>query len=144
MKSGYNMAYPKFLENTQGAIMKKISTDSAPAAIGPYSQAITAEGVVYVSGQIPVNPASGAIEAKDIAGQTRQCMENIKAVLEAAGTGTHRVVRCGVFLTDMGGFSAMNEVYAQYFSEPYPARAAVQVAALPKGALVEIDCIAVL
>lgn len=124
--------------------MKKISTDRAPAAIGPYSQAITAEGVVYVSGQIPVNPASGLIEAKDIAGQTRQCMENIKAVLEAAGTGTHRVVRCGVFLTDMGGFNAMNEVYAQYFSEPYPTRAAVQVAALPKGALVEIDCIAVL
>lgn len=124
--------------------MKKISTDRAPAAIGPYSQAITAEGVVYVSGQIPVNPASGLIEAKDISGQTRQCMENIKAVLEAAGTGTHRVVRCGVFLTDMGGFNAMNEVYAQYFSEPYPARAAVQVAALPKGALVEIDCIAVL
>ena len=118
----------------------KIQTEHAPAAIGPYSQA---GGTVYVSGQLPINPATGEFAGEDIRAQARQSLENIKAILAAAGTGMPNVVKTTVLLQDMADFAAMNEVYAEYFTEPYPARAAFQVAKLPKGALVEIEAVAV-
>lgn len=121
----------------------KVHTERAPAAIGPYSQAVRSGGTLYISGQLPVDPATGAIAAEDAAGQARQSLENIKAILEEAGLGMDAVVKTTVLLADMGDFTAMNEVYGAYFSEPYPARAAFQVAALPKGAKVEIEAVAV-
>ena len=121
----------------------KIQTPNAPAAIGPYSQAIQAGGTIYVSGQLPINPATGEFAGEDIRAQARQSLENIKAILAAAGADMAHVVKTTVLLQDMADFSAMNEVYAEYFSEPYPARAAFQVAKLPKGALVEIEAVAV-
>lgn len=121
----------------------KIQTQNAPAAIGPYSQAIQAGGTIYVSGQLPINPATGEFAGEDIRAQARQSLENIKAILAAAGADMAHVVKTTVLLQDMADFSAMNEVYAEYFSEPYPARAAFQVAKLPKGALVEIEAVAV-
>ena len=123
---------------------KKIHTDNAPAAIGPYSQAIQAGNTIYISGQIPVDPASGNIDAADIAGQTKQSLENIKAILEAAGAGMDSVVKTTVLVADINDFGAMNEVYKTYFAEPFPARAAFQAANLPKNAKVEIEAIAVL
>ncbi|MDR2655046.1 MAG: RidA family protein [Oscillospiraceae bacterium] len=120
-----------------------ISTRNAPGAIGPYSQAVKAGGFVFASGQIPLNPATGAIEAQDIAGQVTQVLENVRAVLEAAGTGLEKVVKTTVFLRNMGDFAAMNEIYASFFRKDCPARSAVEVAALPKGALVEIEVIAI-
>ena len=123
---------------------KKIHTDRAPAAIGPYSQAIQVGNTIYISGQIPVDPATGNIDAADIAGQTKQSLENIKAILEAAGVGMSSVVKTTVLLADINDFGAMNEVYKTYFAEPFPARAAFQAANLPKGAKVEIEAIAVL
>ena len=122
---------------------KKIQTPNAPAAIGPYSQAVQAGGTVYVSGQLPINPATGEFAGADIRAQARQSLENIKAILAAAGTDMAHVVKTTVLLQDMADFAAMNEVYAEYFSEPYPARAAFQVAKLPKDALVEIEAVAV-
>lgn len=121
----------------------KIQTPNAPAAIGPYSQAIQAGGTIYVSGQLPINPATGEFAGADIRAQARQSLENIKAILAAAGMGMPNVVKTTVLLQDMADFAAMNEVYAEYFTEPYPARAAFQVAKLPKGALVEIEAVAV-
>ena len=122
----------------------QVSTPAAPAAIGPYSQGITATGTaVYVSGQLPIDPATGAFPGEDITSQTRQSIENIKAVLAAAGYELSDVVKTTVFLTDMGAFAAVNAVYAKYFEGDCPARSAVQVGALPKGALVEIEAIAV-
>lgn len=121
--------------------MEKINTQQAPAAIGPYSQAVRIGTLVYTSGQIPIDPATGAIEAQDITGQTEQVMKNLKAVLEAAGSGFDRTVKTLCFLTDMGNFAAFNEVYARYFTEK-PARSCVAVSALPKGALVEVEVIA--
>lgn len=121
---------------------KAIHTDSAPAAIGPYSQAIRWGNVVYVSGQIPTDPATGAFAGEDIATQTRQSLSNIKNILAAEGLDMSHVVKTSVMLKDIADFAAMNEVYAEFFTEPYPARAAYQVAALPKGARVEIECIA--
>ena len=121
----------------------KIQTPNAPAAIGPYSQAIQAGGTIYVSGQLPINPATGEFAGADIRAQARQSLENIKAILAAAGADMAHVVKTTVLLQDMADFSAMNEVYAEYFSEPYPARAAFQVAKLPKAALVEIEAVAV-
>lgn len=121
--------------------MKAIQTDKAPAAIGPYSQAMDLGSVVYTSGQIPVNPETGEIPAT-IQEQTAQALQNAKAVLEAAGLGMDKVVKTLVFLSDLGEFTAMNEVYATFFQKPYPARSCVQVAAIPKGAKVEIECIA--
>lgn len=121
----------------------KIQTQNAPAAIGPYSQAIQAGGTIYVSGQLPINPATGEFAGADIRAQARQSLENIKAILAAAGADMAHVVKTTVLLQDMADFAAMNEVYAEYFSEPYPARAAFQVAKLPKGALVEIEAVAV-
>lgn len=121
----------------------KIQTPNAPAAIGPYSQAIQAGGTIYVSGQLPINPATGEFAGADIRAQARQSLENIKAILAAAGADMAHVVKTTVLLQDMADFAAMNEVYAEYFSEPYPARAAFQVAKLPKDALVEIEAVAV-
>ena len=121
----------------------KIQTPNAPAAIGPYSQAIQAGGTIYVSGQLPINPATGEFAGADIRAQARQSLENIKAILAAAGADMAHVVKTTVLLQDMADFSAMNEAYAEYFSEPYPARAAFQVAKLPKDALVEIEAVAV-
>lgn len=122
---------------------KKIQTPNAPAAIGPYSQAVQAGGTIYVSGQLPINPATGEFAGADIRAQARQSLENIKAILAAADTDMAHVVKTTVLLQDMADFAAMNEVYAEYFSEPYPARAAFQVAKLPKDALVEIEAVAV-
>lgn len=121
----------------------KIQTQNAPAAIGPYSQAIQAGGTIYVSGQLPINPATGEFAGADIRAQARQSLENIKAILAAAGMGMPNVVKTTVLLQDMADFAAMNEVYAEYFTEPHPARAAFQVAKLPKDALVEIEAVAV-
>lgn len=121
---------------------KAIHTDSAPAAIGPYSQAVRWGNVVYVSGQIPIDPATGAFAGEDIAAQTCQSLTNIKNILAAEGLDMSHVVKTSVMLKDIADFTAMNEVYAEFFTEPYPARAAYQVAALPKDARVEIECIA--
>lgn len=122
---------------------KAITSPNAPAAIGPYSQAVQAEGVsINVSGQLPIDPATGDFAGDDIKAQTRQSLTNIKAILEEAGTNMGAVVETTVLLTDIAEFGAMNEVYAEFFSEPFPARAAFQVVALPKGAKVEIKAVA--
>ena len=121
--------------------MEKIFTKQAPAAIGPYSQAVRTGSLVYTSGQIPIDPATGAIEAPDIAGQTEQVMKNLQAVLEAAGSSLDRAVKTLCFLKNMDDFAAFNEVYARYFTGK-PARSCVAVAALPKGALVEVEVVA--
>ena len=122
--------------------MKAIHTDKAPKAIGPYSQAIEAGGLVFVSGQLPVNPTTGEFAEGGSKEQTRQSLTNAQQVLQAAGTDLSRVVKTTVFLSDMDNFGAMNEVYAEFFSQPFPARSAFAVRTLPKGALVEIECIA--
>lgn len=123
--------------------MKKvISTVKAPAAIGPYSQAVRVGNLVYTSGQIPINPATGVFAEGGIKEQTRQSLLNVKAILEAAGLTMSDVVKTTVFMADMNDFADMNAVYAEFFSEPYPARSAVAVKALPKGALVEIEVVA--
>ena len=121
---------------------KAIHTDNAPAAIGPYSQAVRWGNVVYVSGQLPTDPATGAFAGEDVAAQTRQSLTNIKNILAAEGLDMACVVKTTVMLKDIADFAAMNEVYAEFFSAPYPARAAFQVAALPKDARVEIECVA--
>ena len=120
-----------------------IHTDLAPAAIGPYSQAIKAGNTVYVSGQLPIDPATGAFAGSDITAQTRQSLTNLKSILNAAGADMCDVVKTTVYLANIADFAAMNEVYAQFFTAPYPARAAFEVACLPKNALVEIECVAV-
>ena len=122
---------------------KAIATQAAPAAIGPYSQAIEANGTLFISGQIPLDPATGEFSADDIKGQTRQVFRNIGAILKEAGLGFEQVVEATVSLADIADFAAMNEVYAEFFAAPYPARAAFQVAALPKNAKVEIGVTAV-
>lgn len=123
--------------------MKKvINTNQAPAAIGPYSQAIKVGNLVYTSGQIPINPATGNFVEGGIKEQTRQSLTNIKAILEETGLSMNNVVKTTVFLADMNDFADMNSVYAEFFSEPYPARSAVAVKTMPKGALVEIEVVA--
>ncbi|MBQ6178949.1 MAG: RidA family protein [Bacteroidales bacterium] len=122
--------------------MKQISTDKAPAAIGPYSQAIAHNGLIFVSGQLPIDPSTGAFPEGGIEAQTRQSLTNIESILEKAGSGMDKVVKTTVLLADMGDFAAMNGVYAEFFSEPFPARCAFAVKTLPKGALVEIECVA--
>ena len=122
--------------------MKAIQTDKAPAAIGPYSQAIEVNGFVFASGQIPIDPATGQFAEGDIQAQTRQSLLNAQAILQTAGTDLSHVVKTTVFLSDMANFAAMNEVYAQFFQPPFPARSAVAVRDLPKGALVEIEVVA--
>ena len=120
----------------------KVQTDSAPAAIGPYSQAIRANGFVYVSGQIPIQPETGQFVAGGIAEQTEQVLKNLKALLEASGSSLGQVVKTTVFLVDMKEFAAMNEVYGKYFSDTPPARATVAAAGLPRDARVEIEAVA--
>lgn len=120
-----------------------VQTANAPAAIGPYSQAVAANGTVYVSGQLPIDPATGEFAGPDIASQTEQSLKNIQAILAAEGLGLDAVVKTTVLLQNIADFGVMNEVYARYFTADCPARAAFQVAALPKGALVEIEAVAV-
>ncbi len=122
--------------------MKEINTEKAPEAIGPYSQAVEGNGFVYTSGQIPINPRTGLLVEGGIKEQTRQALVNAQAILREAGLEMGNVVKTTVYMADMADFSAMNGVYAEFFSEPFPARSAIAVKALPKGALVEIECIA--
>ncbi|MBN1122603.1 MAG: RidA family protein [Anaerolineae bacterium] len=123
---------------------ERIHTDGAPAAVGPYSQGISAGDFVYTAGQLGLDPVTGKFVSEDeVQAQTRRALQNVKAVLEAAGTGLENVVKTTVFLTDMDNFKLMNEVYAEFFSEPYPARSAVAVRQLPLGGLVEIEAVAV-
>jgi 2-iminobutanoate/2-iminopropanoate deaminase len=126
-----------------GMSLEMISSSGAPAAVGPYSQAVGWEKLVYTAGQIPLDPATGELIAGDAAVQTRRVLQNLKAVLEAGGSGLGRVLKCTVFLTDLGDFAAMNGVYAEFFGGHKPARSTIQVAALPKGARVEIEAVAV-
>ena len=126
-------------ENSAREIIKTVS---APSAIGPYSQAVRAGNMVFVSGQIPINPATGEFISENVAEQTEQVLQNLAAVLTAAGSSLKAVVKTTVFLADMNDFTAMNEVYARHFTENFPARATVQAARLPKDARVEIECIA--
>jgi len=122
---------------------KEIKTEKAPKAIGPYSQAIEANGFIFASGQIALNPSTGELSTGTIEEQTRLVLNNLKAVLEAGGSSLDKAVKCTVFLQDMNDFSKMNEVYSEFFKPPYPARAAVQVARLPKDVKVEIEAVAV-
>ena len=119
-----------------------IATTEAPGAVGPYSQGIITEGLVFTAGQIPINPATGKVEAESIEDQTRQVLRNVDAVLRAAGSGLHNVVKMTVFMTDLGDFKAMNGVYAEFFPSDPPARSAVQVVALPFGVQIEMEAIA--
>lgn len=119
-----------------------ISTENAPGAIGPYSQAVKAGNLVFVSGQIPIDPATGEFVSNEVAPQTEQVLKNLSAVLEAAGSSLNKVVKTTVFLADMSDFAVMNEIYGRFFSENKPARATVQAARLPRDARVEIECIA--
>ena len=123
--------------------MKVISTEKAPAAIGPYSQAIQVGSFVFTSGQIPIDPATGVVVEGGIKEQARQSLANVKAILAEAGLSMSSVVKTTVFLADMNDFADMNAVYAEFFTEPYPARSAVAVKTLPKGASVEIEVVAV-
>ena len=122
--------------------MQAIHTETAPKAIGPYSQAIKVGNLVFASGQVPIVPATGEFVEGGIKEQTRQSLTNAKAILEEAGTSLSKVVKTTVYLSDMANFAAMNEVYAEFFTQPYPARSAVAVKTLPKNALVEVECIA--
>ena len=119
-----------------------IATEEAPGAVGPYSQAVAADGFVFTAGQIPINPASGKVEAETIEDQTRRVLTNVDAVLRAAGSGLDRVVKMTVFMTDLADFQAMNGVYAEFFPSDPPARSAVQVVALPLGVQVEMEAVA--
>ncbi len=118
-----------------------IATDKAPAAIGPYSQAVRSGKTVFLSGQIPLDPATGQLVEGDIAAQSRRVFDNLQAVCQAAGGSLEDVMRIGIYLTDLGDFAAVNAVMAEYFSAPYPARSTIEVAGLPRGARVEVDAI---
>lgn len=122
---------------------QSISTERAPAAIGPYSQAVRAGGTVYLSGQIPLDPATGELVQADIATETRRVFDNLRAVCEAAGGTLDQVARVGIYLTDLSDFAQVNAVMADYFQAPYPARSTIQVSALPRGARVEVDAVLV-
>jgi 2-iminobutanoate/2-iminopropanoate deaminase len=119
-----------------------VVTDKAPRPVGPYSQAIIDGDTIYVAGQGPGNPQTGQLEMGDVPSQTRRTLDNLKAILEAAGSSLDKVLRCNVYLKDINDFAAMNQVYATYFSAPAPARTTIQAGALPGGISVEIDCIA--
>ena len=123
---------------------ESVQTDNAPKAIGPYEQAIKANGFIYTAGQIPIDPKTGNFVEGGVAAQTRQVLENLKAVLEAGGSALDRVVKATVFLKNMADFAAMNEVYTQYLGSAKPARSTVAVAELPRGALIEIDLVALM
>jgi reactive intermediate/imine deaminase len=120
-----------------------VATDKAPTAIGPYSQAVQVGNTLYTSGQIPLDPATGELVAGDITAQAKRVFENLRAVVEAAGASFNDVARVGIYLTDLGNFAAVNAVMAEYFQEPYPARSTIGVAALPRGAQVEVDLVLV-
>jgi len=137
---------PLFLksQNRSNKMKKEIKTDKAPQAIGPYSQGIIANGFIFASGQIAIDPKTGELNTGTIEEQTRLALANLKAVIEAAGSSFDKVAKCTVFLQDMDEFSRMNQVYAEFFKPPFPGRAAVQVARLPKDVKVEIEAIAVL
>ena len=120
-----------------------VASDNAPKAIGPYSQAVQVGGTIYTSGQIPLDPATGELVAGTIDAQARRVFENLRAVIEAAGAGFADVARVGIYLTDLANFAAVNAVMAEYFQQPYPARSTIGVAALPRGAEVEIDLVLV-
>ena len=120
--------------------MRSISTDGAPSAIGPYSQAIECDGLLFISGQIPVDPSTGTMP-DTVGGQARRSLTNIKAIAEAAGYDMSDCVKLTVYLTDLSAFAEVNSVYAEFFSEPYPARSCIEVSAIPKGAMLEIDAI---
>ena len=122
--------------------MKALHSDNAPKAVGPYSQAIEANGFVFASGQLPIDPATNAFVEGGVKEQPRQSLTNAQSVLKAAGLDLSHVIKTTVFLSDMADFAAMNEVYAEFFNEPYPARSAIAVKTLPKNALVEVECIA--
>jgi 2-iminobutanoate/2-iminopropanoate deaminase len=134
---------PPLEQDREGGVKSAIATPDAPKAIGPYSPAVRAGQLVFISGQVPIDPASGNLVDGDIAAQTRRVFENLGALLKAGGLSYANVVRTTVFLADMNDFAAMNQTYATYFSEPYPARSTVQVSRLPKDARIEIDVIAV-
>ena len=119
-----------------------VTTDKAPRPIGPYSQAIIEGDLLFLAGQGPLDPATGATNLGDIASQTKRTLDNVKAILEAAGSSLDKVIRCNVYLKDIGDFAAMNEVYARTFTAPYPARTTIQAGALPGGIAVEIECTA--
>jgi len=119
-----------------------VHTDKAPRPIGPYSQAIVEDGFVFVSGQGAINPVTGQIERSDARSETTRVFENLKTILEAAGSSLAKVVKCNVYLRDINDFAAMNDVYATYFEAPYPARTTIQAGALPAGIAVEIECVA--
>lgn len=119
-----------------------ISTDTAPRPIGPYSQAIVEGDLLFLAGQGPIDPATGETNLGDIAAQTERTLANVRAILEAAGSSLDKVIRCNVYLKDIGDFAAMNEVYARAFAAPYPARTTIQAGALPGGIAVEIECVA--
>ncbi|KZM49081.1 RidA family protein [Labrenzia sp. OB1] len=121
--------------------MSPIDTPNAPAAIGPYSQAMRAGDLLFVSGQLPIDPATGEFASEDAVGQMRQCLKNIAAIAEAAGTDISKTVKTTILLTDLSGFAELNEEYGKAFQAPFPARACYEVAALPKGALVEIEAV---
>ncbi|MFO1527972.1 MAG: RidA family protein [Turneriella sp.] len=121
--------------------MKTIATPNAPAAVGPYAQAVQAGDFLFLSGQIPLVPETGLLVSENVSEQTEQVMKNIRAVCEAAGGSLAKIVKCSVFLTDLGNFQAMNDVYARHFGDHKPARSTFQVAALPRGASVEIEAI---
>ncbi len=122
--------------------LKRVQTDGAPAAIGPYSQAIVTGGFVYTAGQIALDPKTGEMVAGGVEAQAKRVLENLSAVLEASGSSLEHVVKTTIYLADMNDFAAVNQVYAGYFQQPFPARSTVEAAALPKGALVEIDAVA--
>lgn len=122
--------------------MASIKTNNAPAAIGPYSQGVVVDNLVFVSGQLPIDPATGNFAEGDIKELTRQCIRNIGAILEEAGTGLSKVIKTTIFVADLSNFAAVNEAYAEFFGESAPARSCVQVAAIPKGAQIEIEAIA--
>jgi 2-iminobutanoate/2-iminopropanoate deaminase len=120
-------------------VRRPVETEGAPAPIGPYSQAVVADGVLYCSGQVPLDPVTGELVEGGVAEQARRCLESLDAVCRAAGTQLSEAARIGIYLTDMARFAELNDVYASFFSEPFPVRTTVGVAALPKGALVEMD-----
>ena len=131
------------MHSTHYTLMKKIiQTSKAPAAIGPYSQAVVHENTIYCSGQLPLNPETMEIMGSTAAEQTKQVIENLKAVLEAAGTNLEKVLKCTIFVKNLNDFASINEIYGSYFPENPPARATVEVSRLPKDALVEIECVA--
>ena len=119
-----------------------IVTEKAPKPVGPYSQAIVEGDLIFVAGQGPINPGTGSLELGDVRAETRRVFENLRAILEAAGSSLEHVLKCNVYLRDINDFAAMNEVYATYFSKPFPARTTIQAGALPGGIAVEIECIA--